>query len=134
MCSCSNSPRRLIIIATLVSCQLLFIQGTGLRLKACLLYIMLSQQPAFYIKACLLYESLLVLKACLLYIVSSSPVRLSWCYKWEDFMGVCRSLANSCKQSGHGVIFCVRLLEKYRVGLHLELSKAESEYVHDQFR
>ena len=49
-------------------------------------------------------------------------------------MGVCRSLANSCRQSGHGVIFCVRLLEKYRAGLHLELSKAESEYVPDQFR
>ena len=45
--------------------------------------------------------------------VLSSHVRLSWCYKWEDFMGVCRDLASSCKQSGHGVAFCTRLFEKY---------------------
>jgi len=44
-------------------------------------------------------------------------------------MGVLRKLATSCKQSGHGVLFCERLLEKYRVGLHLELKDAESEYV-----
>ena len=44
-------------------------------------------------------------------------------------MGVLRMLATSCKQSGHGVLFCSRLLEKYRIGLHLELKDAESEYV-----
>ena len=48
-----------------------------------------------------------------LFPVMSSHVRLSWCYKWEDFMGVCRDLASSCKQSGHGVAFCKRLFEKY---------------------
>jgi len=46
ICSCSSSLQRLIIIATPVFCQRPWIQGTGFRLKACLLHLFL---PSLYL-------------------------------------------------------------------------------------
>ena len=154
ICSCSSSLQRLIIIATPVFCQRPWIQGTGFRLKACLLHLFLpslylslslslyiflyiyiyihmcvhnrfessssKKKLVFYVKVCLCLNCIRLVclsrfvYTCIYVQTLSSPhVRLSWCYKWEDFMGVCRALAASCKQSGHGVAFCKRLLEKY---------------------
>ena len=79
-----------------------------------------KKKLVFYVKVCLCLNCIRLVclsrfvYTCIYVQTLSSPhVRLSWCYKWEDFMGVCRALAASCKKSGHGVAFCKRLLEKY---------------------
>ena len=83
-----------------------------------------KKKLVFYVKVCFCLESIRLLclsRSVYIYIymyiyvfpMLSSHARLSWCYKWEDFMGVCRDLAASCKKSGHQVAFCKRLFEKY---------------------